>query len=46
MMALYQDVGSFSRDVIARIEDMIAEREPVAIEPRARPKSVSSTLTM
>ena len=34
-MALYMDVGPFSREVIARIENMIAALEPVGVETRA-----------
>jgi hypothetical protein len=30
LMALYLDVGQFSRDVIARTESMIAALEPAA----------------
>ena len=39
LLTLYMDVGPFSRDVIARIENMIAELRPVAIEPRARTRA-------
>jgi radical SAM superfamily enzyme YgiQ (UPF0313 family) len=46
LMALYQDVGPFSRDVIARIEDMIAALDPIIIEPRARGELASSNLAM
>jgi radical SAM superfamily enzyme YgiQ (UPF0313 family) len=46
LMALYQDVGPFSRDVIARIEDMIAAAERVFIEPHARVEQASSNLAM
>ncbi|MGA7513699.1 MAG: B12-binding domain-containing radical SAM protein [Candidatus Sulfotelmatobacter sp.] len=35
LMALYMDVGPFSREVIARIENMIAALEPVGVETRA-----------
>ncbi len=44
LMALYQDVGPFSRDVIARIEGMIAAIEPVVIEPRVPVGQASSHL--
>jgi radical SAM superfamily enzyme YgiQ (UPF0313 family) len=33
LMALYLDVGLFSREVIARVESMIAALEPVGIAP-------------
>jgi radical SAM superfamily enzyme YgiQ (UPF0313 family) len=46
LMALYQDVGPFSRDVIARIEDMIAALDPVVIEPRARVEQANPILAM
>jgi hypothetical protein len=35
LFALYMHVGPFSRDVITRIEDMIAALAPPAIEPCA-----------
>jgi hypothetical protein len=34
-IALYLHVGPFSRDVIARIENIMATLEPVGVEPRA-----------
>ncbi len=46
LMMLYLDVGPFSREVIASIENMIAELGPVAIEPRVRPEPASATLAM
>jgi radical SAM superfamily enzyme YgiQ (UPF0313 family) len=46
LMALYQDVGPFSRDVIARIEDIIAAIEPVVIEPSAQVERASSNLAI
>ena len=46
LMTLYMDVGPFSRDVIAQIENMIAELGPVAIEPRAQLERASATLAM
>ena len=41
-MALYMDVGAFSRDLIARIENMIAALGPVVIEPRTLVERASS----
>jgi radical SAM superfamily enzyme YgiQ (UPF0313 family) len=46
LMALYQDVGPYSRDVIARIEDMIAALDPVVIEPRTQAELSSSNFVM
>jgi radical SAM superfamily enzyme YgiQ (UPF0313 family) len=46
LMALYLHVGPFSRDVIARIENIIATLEPVVIEPRAPVERASSNLAM
>ena len=46
LMMLYMDVGPFARDVIASIENMIAELGPAAIEPRARLEPASSALAM
>jgi radical SAM superfamily enzyme YgiQ (UPF0313 family) len=46
LMALYIDVGPFSRDVIARIENMIATLEPAVIEPLARLERASPKLAM
>ena len=46
LMTLYQDVGPFAREVIARIEEMIAELGPVSIEPRVRLEPARSTLAM
>ena len=46
LLTLYMDVGPFSRDVIAQIEDMIAELGPVSMEPRANFEPVSSALAM
>jgi radical SAM superfamily enzyme YgiQ (UPF0313 family) len=46
LMTLYMDLGPFSRDVIAHIENMIAELAPGAIEPRAHLERASSTLAM
>jgi hypothetical protein len=43
-MALYLHVGPFSRDVIARIEKIMATLEPQAIEPRAPVERASSNL--
>ena len=45
-MTLYQDVGPFAREVIARIEEMIAELGPVSIEPHVRLEPARSTLAM
>jgi hypothetical protein len=42
LMALYLHVGPFSRDVIARIENMMATLEPVGVEPRAPIEQASS----
>jgi radical SAM superfamily enzyme YgiQ (UPF0313 family) len=44
LMALYLHVGPFSRDVIARIEKIMATLEPQAIEPRAPVERASSNL--
>ena len=46
LMALYMDVGAFSRDLIARIENMMAALGPVVIEPRTRVERASSNLAM
>jgi len=45
-MALYLHVGPFSRDVIARIENIMATLEPLAIEPRAPVEPASSNLAI
>ena len=44
LMALYLDVGAFSRDVVARLENMIAALGPVGSEPRPSVKRVRATL--
>ena len=44
LMALYLDVGTFSRDVVARLENMIAALGPVGGEPRPSVKRVRATL--
>ena len=46
LMALYLHVGPFSRDVIARIENIMATLEPLAIEPLAPVELASSNLAM
>ena len=46
LMALYLHVGPFSRDVIARIENIMATLEPLAIEPRAPVEPASSNLAI
>ena len=46
LMALYLHVGPFSRDVIARIENIVTTIEPLAIEPRAPVEWASSNLTI
>jgi hypothetical protein len=46
LLTLYMDVGPFSRDVIAQIENMIAELAPGTIEPQARIERASATLAM
>jgi len=42
LMALYLHVGPFSRDVIARIENIMTTLEPVGVEPRAPIQQASS----
>ena len=46
LMALYLHVGPFSRDVIARIEIMMAALEPVAIDPRPVVEQISADLAI
>ncbi len=46
LMTLYQDVGPFAREVVAQIENMIAELGPGVIEPPARVGPESATLAM
>ncbi len=46
LMALYLHVGPFSRDVIARIENIMATLEPLAIEPRAPVEPASANLAI
>ena len=46
LMALYLHVGPFSHDVIARIENIVATIEPLAIEPRAPVELASSNLVI
>jgi hypothetical protein len=46
LIALYLHVGPFSRDVIARIETIMATIEPLAIESRAPVGRVSSNLAI
>ncbi len=46
LMALYSDVGAFSRDLIARIETMIDALGPAAIEPRSRAERAISSFVM
>ena len=46
LMALYLHVGPFSRDVIARVQDIRAALEPGGIEPRAPIKQASSTFAL
>jgi hypothetical protein len=46
LMALYLHVGPFSRDVIARIENIIATLELVAVEPSAPIEQASPNFGM
>jgi radical SAM superfamily enzyme YgiQ (UPF0313 family) len=46
LMALYMDVGAFSRELIARIKNMMAALGPVVIEPRTLVERASSNLAM
>ena len=46
LMALYLDVGTFSGDVIGRLETMMAALDPVAIEPGTPVERVSLNLAM
>lgn len=46
LLALYLHVGPFSREVIARIENIMATLEPSLIEPRAPVERASSNLAM
>jgi radical SAM superfamily enzyme YgiQ (UPF0313 family) len=46
LMALYLDVGPFSRDLIASIKQMMASLEPVVIEARAPVDRTSLDLVM
>ena len=45
LMALYLDVGPFSRDVAARIENMMVTLDPV-VEPRARIEQASPSFAV
>ena len=45
LMALYLDVGPFSRDVAARIDKMMAALDPV-VEPRVRIDQLSPSVAM
>jgi len=45
-MTLYQDVGPFAREVVAQIENMIAELGPGVIEPPARVGPESAALAV
>jgi len=46
LMALYLDVGLFSRDVIVRIESMMAALEPLTLKPPAPVERASANLTV
>lgn len=46
LMALYLHLGPFSRDVIARIEKIMATLEPGVVEPRAPAEQASAIVAM